>query len=80
MHGIIIATDGLWDELKKNEIGPIFSKNYENHERFLRDLIDESIKQAAMKNSIKKNDLELMELKVRRRYHDDISIAFIRFD
>ena len=80
MHGILIATDGLWDELSKNEVGEIYAKNFNDNEKFLKSVLDTAITKAAMSNMIKKSDLEHMELGKRRSYHDDISIIFVKFD
>lgn len=79
-HGILLATDGLWDELKKPQIAEVFHRNYKNEENFLRDLLDTSISTAAMKKLIKKDELETMAVGVRRDFHDDISIVFVPLD
>ena len=80
LHALLIATDGLWDELKKPEIGPIFERNFEDSRAFLHVLLNECLMKSAMKNLVKKEDLENMDLGKRRNYHDDISIVFVRLD
>lgn len=80
LHALLIATDGLWDELKKPEIGNIFDKHYEDNQAFLNALLNECLMKSAMKNLINKNDLENMDLGKRRNYHDDISIVLVRLD
>lgn len=80
MHGVLIATDGLWDELKKPQIGDIYNRHYNKGEKFLRELLEQSIATAAMKKLIKKEELENMEVGKRRDFHDDISILFVPLD
>ena len=80
MHGVLLATDGLWDELKKPEVGPVFSKHFEDSEGFLTALVDDCLAKASMKHMIKKTDLETMQLGKRRDFHDDISVVFVRLD
>lgn len=80
MHGVLLATDGLWDELRKQEVADIFAKHYLEEETFLRRVLDQSLTTAAMRRLVKKDELERMAQGARRDFHDDISIVFVPLD
>ena len=75
-EGFLLATDGLWDELKKDEVLEIVANNRKNP---LKPLLDKALRTAAKNSNISYN--VMMKLGkgkgVRRKYHDDISMVWV---
>lgn len=75
-EGFLLATDGLWDELSKQEVLEIIARNKNNP---LKPLLNEALKKAA-KNSNISYDIMMKISKgkgARRKYHDDISMVWV---
>jgi serine/threonine protein phosphatase PrpC len=75
--GILLATDGLWDELKRPDVLNVYRRvNMNNPKAFLSGLVDSVLEKAADSKQVKTDDLRAMALGHRRSYHDDISIIY----
>ena len=75
--GYLLATDGLWDELSKKRVLEIISENQKSP---LRPLMTEALMRAAMDSGLSVEVMKKLKPGKRRRYHDDISMVFVRLD
>ena len=75
-YGIILGTDGLWDELGKMEV---LKTIIDNKRRPLSSLMTKSLTKAAESHNISLKTLKKIPIgkSSRRRYHDDISLLYI---
>ncbi|WVZ61169.1 hypothetical protein U9M48_011082 [Paspalum notatum var. saurae] len=77
---IIFASDGLWEHLSNQEAVEIVH----NHQRAgsARRLIKAALQEAARKREMRYSDLTKIDKKVRRHFHDDITVIvlFINYD
>ena len=73
----MLATDGLWDELSKKRVLEIISENKKSP---LRPLMTEALVKAAMDSGLSVEVMKKLKPGKRRRYHDDISMVFVRLD
>jgi len=77
MVGILLATDGLWDELKRDDVLSVYRKSYfQSPQAFLSGLVQSVLQKAAEAKQIPLDDLRAMALGNRRNFHDDISIIY----
>ena len=74
--GLIIGTDGLWDELNKSQVLETVIRNRKNP---LDVLLKKCLENAAMSNNISLKVLKKIPTSKtgRRSYHDDISMVYI---
>jgi pyruvate dehydrogenase phosphatase len=74
--GLVIGTDGLWDEMSKSEV---LETIIQNQKYPLSALLNKSLENAAKSSNISLKTLKKIPLgKSRRRsYHDDISMVYI---
>ncbi|TVU44281.1 hypothetical protein EJB05_03717 [Eragrostis curvula] len=77
---VIFASDGLWEHLSNQEAVEIVH----NHQRSgsARRLIKAAMQEAARKREMRYSDLTKIDKKVRRHFHDDITVIvlFINYD
>ena len=73
---LVLASDGLWDELNGNDVHKVYSSNRSNLSQGLFD--------AALEIILKRNKLpslhELNLISYRRDLHDDITVVDVRID
>ena len=75
---LILATDGLWDEIKPHQILQIIeSKSPENPGKLLNQLLESALENAAKRCKIGLEDIKNISTRKRRKYHDDISIIYV---
>lgn len=75
--GYILATDGLWDELSKQRVLEIIEGN---RQLPLRPLLLNTLRKAANESRISFEVMRKLKPGKRRRYHDDISMVYVRLD
>ncbi|GJM97146.1 hypothetical protein PR202_ga14051 [Eleusine coracana subsp. coracana] len=77
---VIFASDGLWEHLSNQEAVEIVN----SHQRSgsARRLIKAAMQEAARKREMRYSDLTKIDKKVRRHFHDDITVIvlFINYD
>lgn len=75
---VIFASDGLWDHLSNQEACEIVF----NHPRsgVARRLIRAALQEAARKREIRYEDLKTIESRVKRFFHDDITVIVVFID
>ncbi len=74
--GLLIGTDGLWDELNNDNIKQIYLNNPQP-EVFLNKLLFESLTHASKDANISLKELQSKKGSERRSFHDDISLLYI---
>ncbi|CAD6215309.1 unnamed protein product [Miscanthus lutarioriparius] len=77
---IIFASDGLWEHLSNQEAVEIVHNH--QHAGSARRLIKAALQEAARKREMRYSDLTKIDKKVRRHFHDDITVIvlFINHD
>lgn len=75
---LIFASDGLWEHLSNQEACEIVH----NHPRsgIAKRLIRAALHEAARKREVRYSDLKKIEKKVRRFFHDDITVVVVFID
>lgn len=75
---LIFASDGLWENLSNQEACEIVY----NHPRsgIARRLIKAALQEAAKKREVRYADLKKIDKKVRRYFHDDITVVVVFLD
>lgn len=75
---LIFASDGLWEHLSNQEACEIVF----NHPRLgiAKRLIRAALQEAAKKREMRYSDLKRIEKKVRRFFHDDITVVVVYLD
>lgn len=75
---LVLATDGLWDEVSRKEVCELAQKSETSKEDFCQSLIDLSLEKYASKASITLDQLKKGEFcGSRRSIHDDITIIVL---
>ena len=74
--GVLLGTDGLWDELGNQEIARLFSQT-QNHSKFLSSVAFECLQSAAKRAGVSLKELQQKSGSERRNFHDDISLLYI---
>ncbi|EGR29696.1 protein phosphatase 2c, putative [Ichthyophthirius multifiliis] len=74
---IIMASDGLWDEMKKVNIAKITGDNYKDKISIVQELFNYAFRNAAKNAKLTEKELGLVEPGKRRNLHDDITIICI---
>lgn len=73
-----MATDGLWDELDKDEVKKLVQENDGNKEKIISSLYQYAFQKAAQSNRITEDELRNTALgHGRRKLIDDISIVVL---
>ncbi|KAL1313626.1 hypothetical protein HN51_040216 [Arachis hypogaea] len=72
---LIVASDGLWEQLSNQEAVNIVSSNPRNG--IARKLVKAALREAAKKREMRFSDLQKIEKGVRRHFHDDISVIVV---
>ena len=80
--GYVLASDGLWDEMKARDVAMKFSENPSvNPQKFIDRLMVDALTHAAFTNNL---SLDAMKAKKqgnqRRHLHDDITILYVKLD
>ncbi|CAN8237450.1 unnamed protein product [Cochlearia groenlandica] len=72
---IILASDGLWEQLSNQEAVDIVYKS--PRQGIARRLIKAALKEAAKKREMRYSDLKEINTGVRRHFHDDITVIVV---
>ena len=74
---LILATDGLWDELNVQDVESIVLEAKNDKVAVIDTLFKQAFKHAAVTSNKTEDELKNMSLGARRNYHDDISIVVV---
>lgn len=77
MKGIVLATDGLWDELTSKDVENIYNREYQNSNKLVKELLEYAITRASEKSRITVDQMKKIVPGRRRRLHDDITILYL---
>ena len=73
-----MASDGLWDEMKKDKIAQIATENKTDMTKvFVQELFNSALLHAATEAEKTVNEMAEMPAGERRRFHDDITIVCV---
>ncbi|KAL5717683.1 [pyruvate dehydrogenase (acetyl-transferring)]-phosphatase [Ranunculus cassubicifolius] len=72
---LIFASDGLWEHLSNEKAVDIVHKN--PHAGSAKRLIKAALQEAARKREMRYEDLRKIDKKVRRHFHDDITVIVV---
>lgn len=72
---LIFASDGLWEHLSNEEAVDIVRSN--PHSGSARRLVKAALQEAARKREMRYSDLWNIDMKVRRHFHDDITVIVL---
>lgn len=73
---VILATDGLWDEISEQEAAEIaFMAKTPQEAADL--LLDEALNHAAYERNLQRHELEALPFANKRSYHDDITVVVV---
>ncbi|XP_010267931.1 PREDICTED: probable protein phosphatase 2C 42 [Nelumbo nucifera] len=72
---LIFASDGLWEHLSNERAVDIVQNN--PHSGSARRLIKAALQEAARKREMRFSDLQRIDKKVRRHFHDDITVIVL---
>lgn len=75
---LIFASDGLWEHLSNEKAVEIVHNN--PHAGSAKMLVKAALHEAARKREMRYSDLRRIEKKVRRHFHDDISVIVLFFN
>jgi pyruvate dehydrogenase phosphatase len=73
---LILASDGLWDEMTEQEAAETIAEASSAQEAAEK-LLDKALNHAAESNNMTRNALNLLPLGKRRSYHDDITVVVV---
>lgn len=73
---LILASDGLWDEMTEQEAAEVIS-HCTSTEEATQLLLETALRKAAESSRMSMSDIKNLKLGDRRSYHDDISIVVI---
>jgi pyruvate dehydrogenase phosphatase len=74
---LIMSSDGMWDELTRQDVATIVEKNIGSKETITTSLLDTALQTAAKRHNWTVEQLKKLEGKERRRNHDDMTIVVI---
>lgn len=72
-----MATDGLWDELKNEDVRKLYELHCGSADKFLKETMEKALEVASKNSNITLKQLKGIEIGRRRSLHDDITILFI---
>lgn len=72
-----MASDGLWDEMKKNTIAEVTEQNKSDKSKVVTELLNTALVHAAKDAKLTLTELADIPPGNRRRYHDDITIVCV---
>ncbi|KAL5223290.1 hypothetical protein ABZP36_028003 [Zizania latifolia] len=75
---VIFASDGLWEHLTNQEAVDIVNCSPQNG--VARRLIKAALREAAKKREMRYSDLKKIDRRVRRHFHDDITVVVLFLD
>lgn len=75
---IILASDGLWDELQRQEVAELFKSNPVG--QMPKVLIDRAIEVAARNANMTAQSLREIPQGKKRKLHDDITVVVVDLD
>lgn len=75
--GLLLASDGLWDELSNEEITRLFDANRNNTDKFLKESLERALDIASQNSGITSAQLKKIEVGRRRALHDDITMLYV---
>ncbi|XP_052195744.1 probable protein phosphatase 2C 60 [Diospyros lotus] len=75
---VILASDGLWDQLSNQEAVDIVQNH--PHNGSARRLVKAALQEAAKKREMRYSDLKKIDRGVRRHFHDDITVVVVFLD
>jgi len=74
---LILSSDGMWDELNKNDVAQIVAKNVSDKQKLTTELLNNALGTAAKKINMTEGELRNISVGHRRRYHDDMTIIVV---
>jgi len=74
---LILSSDGMWDELKNDDVAQIVQKNLADKQKLTTELLNSALSTAAKKINMSEQELRSMAVGHRRRYHDDMTIIVV---
>lgn len=79
--GYVLASDGLWDEMKARDVAMKFSQNPSiNPQKFVDRLMQDALEHAAATNGLSLAQMKDKKQGERRNLHDDITILYVKLD
>ena len=79
-YGMILATDGFWDNFKSDEVARFIEKNLKlDNEKLINALLRESLIRAAGSSSMSLYQMLSLPDESKRRAYDDTTIIFYKF-
>lgn len=72
-----MGSDGLWDELSKQEISELVVRREGKVEAMAEEIFEESLRRAAASRRVSVGEMKGMRRGERRRFHDDITIIVV---
>ena len=72
-----MASDGLWDEMKKDKIAQIATENKTDKTKVVQELFNSALLHAATEAKKTVNEMAEIPAGERRRFHDDITIVCV---
>lgn len=78
-YGLILATDGFWDNFKSDEVAKILEKHSKlDSDKLINLLLKESLKKAASSVNMSLHYLLNLDENKKRNYYDDTTIIFYK--
>jgi len=74
---LILSSDGMWDELTKQDVAKIAEKNLNDKQKLTTDLLNSAIGIAAQKIKISESEIRSIPVGQRRKIHDDMTIVVV---
>jgi len=74
---LIMGSDGLWDEVTKDDIATIVSEHPTDKQQIVASLFHLILSRTAQKHNMTISELADLPLGDRRNYHDDITITIV---
>lgn len=79
-YGMILATDGFWDNFKSYEVAKFIEKNLRlDNEKLINALLKESLHKAAADSNLSLYQLLNLPDESKRRAYDDTTIILFKF-
>jgi len=74
---LILSTDGMWDELKNDDVAKVVEKNIKDKQKLTTELLETALAIAAKKSNFTEKQLRDIPTGRRRDYHDDMTILVV---
>lgn len=76
-RGLIMATDGLWDELSNEDVTQLYEMHGNAPDKFLKESLEKALEVASTNSKITVAQLKKIEVGRRRSLHDDITLLYV---